>query len=74
MKIEPSQNREGTNEWYGKRGISYHGCAVIFMQVNKHGEYVRTMRYIDTIVEGDAKQDIGSTLTILEDVLLRRLV
>jgi hypothetical protein len=44
MKIEPSQNREGTNEWYGKRGISYHGCAVIFMEMNGDGdgEYVRT--------------------------------
>ena len=33
--------------------------------------YVPTIRYFDTVIEGDATQDIGAVLSIVEDVLLR---
>ena len=29
------------------------------------------LRYFDTVLEGDASQDIGATMSIIEDVLLR---
>eukprot|EP01047_Picozoa_sp_COSAG01_P043083 COSAG01_NODE_3805_length_5680_cov_7.949292_3_plen_692_part_00 len=71
MKIEPSQHREPTTEHYGKRGISYHGVCVIYMDKTSDGEYIQTLRYFDTVLDGDASQDIGATLSIIEDVLLR---
>ena len=72
MKIEPSQNREPTTEHYGKRGISYHGVCVMYMKKNNEtGEYAQVLRYFDTVIEGDAAQDIGMTMSIIEDVLLR---
>ena len=70
MKIEPSQHRESTVEHYGKRGISYHGCCVAFIEKEGEERHLR-LRYFDTVIEGDAAQDIGSTLSIVEDVLMR---
>ena len=67
MKIDPSQHRETSTEHYAKRGISYHGVAVCYL--NAEGEF--TLRYFDTVVEGDARQDIGATLAIMEEVLRR---
>ena len=67
MKIDPSQHRETSTEHYAKRGISYHGVCVCYL--NAEGEF--TLRYFDTVVEGDARQDIGATLAIMEEVLRR---
>ena len=71
MKIEPSQRRESTVEHYGKRGISYHGICVYYMHKRADGKLEPTIRYIDTVVEGDASQDIGAALSILEEALVR---
>jgi hypothetical protein len=71
MKIEPSQRRESTVEHYGKRGISYHGICVYYMHRRADGSYEPTIRYIDTVVEGDAAQDIGAALSIIEEALVR---
>ena len=67
MKIDPSQHRETSTEHYAKRGISYHGVCVAY--INEDDEF--TLRYFDTLVEGDSKQDIGATLAIVEDLLYR---
>eukprot|EP01045_Picozoa_sp_COSAG04_P016779 COSAG04_NODE_1432_length_6795_cov_3.370221_4_plen_1114_part_00 len=66
QKLLPSQHRESSVEHYGKRGISYHSFLCAYME----GDEMK-LRYFDTVVEGDATQDIGMTLSICEEALFR---
>ena len=66
QKLLPSQHRESSVEHYGKRGISYHSFLCAYME----GDEMK-LRYFDSVVEGDATQDIGMTLSICEEALFR---
>ena len=52
---------QGTTLHYGKRGMSYHGAAVIYC---KH-DGSKGIKYFDVIVSGDAKQDAPATLAMV---------
>ena len=67
MKLAPVQWRESGTLHYGKRGMSYHGAALLF--VNEDGEL--ETHWLDTVVAGDSKQDRGATVAIVEDLLAR---
>lgn len=32
MKFEPKKYRQKSSEWYGRKGISWHGTVVTYMQ------------------------------------------
>ena len=68
MKIDPSQNRESSVEHYGKRGISYHGVCVAYYKADATEP---TLLYFDTVVDMDASQNIGATLSVFEELLRR---
>ena len=67
MKLTPCQWRESTILHYGKRGISFHGAVLAFRNDADEIE----LHYLDTVVDGDAKQNVGATFAIVEDLLKR---
>jgi len=62
MKYEEKHHRESTREHFGKRGKSVHGAAVFFFAADG----VVFLRYYHTAMEGDSKQDVPATLSIIE--------
>lgn len=67
MKLNPCECQEAGIMHYGKRGISFHGTALIF--VNDAGE--REIHWLGTVIQGDAKQNAGMTIAVTEDVIAR---
>ena len=67
MKLTPCQWRESTILHYGKRGISFHGAVLAFRNAKSEVE----LHYLDTVVEGDAKQNVGATFAVVEDLMKR---
>ena len=77
MKFEPIYFREKTNQFYGKKGISWHG-SVVFSPHNPHeGDPVdkdlkyMDMFYFDHILHDDSTQDSDAVLSIFEALLFR---
>ena len=66
MKFEDSRHREASRDHYGKRGQSVHGAFVVFFNVDGSA----WCRYFHCAVQGDSKQDVGSTLSVLEVLLI----
>jgi hypothetical protein len=64
MKILPFRFREGTTQYYAKRGLSFHGAAVVIV-VNG----VKCIYYFDVVVEGDSKQDALASIAVVEVTL-----
>lgn len=77
MKFLVESARELTTEHYGKRGISWHGCALEYYRkktvVDDNGQEKdiaeRVIVYIDQILDGDNKQDVGATASMIEAAL-----
>ena len=85
MKFEAMSMRESTIEHFGKRGIGWHGCALVFYQyediLNNDGSTqlddngqpkkgpVRKIVYIDQIIEDNNRQDGLAVLGLLECVV-----
>lgn len=85
MKFESKSTRESTIEHFGKRGIGWHGCALIYhryeevcdsageTQLDENGnplmEVVKKIVYIDQILEDNNKQDGLSVIGLLECAL-----
>ena len=82
MKFEAMSMRESTIEHFGKRGIGWHGCALVFYQyedildndgskqLDENGKPkkgpVRKIVYIDQIIEDNNRQDGLAVLGLLE--------
>ena len=64
MKFLPRKYREDTQDWFGKRGISWH-IAVAFTKV---GGILQSLTYVH-IFEGQVSQDATVTTAILVDVI-----
>ena len=82
MKFEPLSSRESTVEHFAKRGIAWHGGAIIYYMyenkkdadgcniVDKDGKEVyytkKYIIYIDQILQGSNKQDGMTVIALLE--------
>ena len=81
MKLEPVRHRETTSKFYGKKGMSWHGCAVFFgteedcsssNTENATGkEQKLSMFFIDTVVQNDSTHDVISTIGTVESIVMR---
>ena len=86
MKFETKSTRESTLEHYGKRGIGWHGCAVIYylykiktddknkIVYDEHGSEIYEARknivYIDQIMERSNKQDGVTVISLIEAAIV----
>ena len=86
MKFEAMSSRENTLQHFGKRGIGWHGCALIYyvykvvtdennvVQTDTGGndiyEAKKHIVYINQILEDCNKQDGATVLSLLEAALL----
>ena len=78
MKWEPVSGRESTQGHFGKRGIGWHGCCIVYYKHEKvqkeDGTYelkaTRYTSYIDQILSGTNKQDSMCVFSCLEAALL----
>ena len=50
MKFLPQLYRESQQDWFGKRGISWH-IAVVFRRVN--GSEIQTQAFVHVVVKSD---------------------
>jgi hypothetical protein len=74
MKFEERSARETTKEHYGKRGMSWHGCLIMYFErikvKTKEGKTVwKTVRknvYLDQIVNNGNEQTSGMVMSLLE--------
>ena len=66
MKFEVRSARESQVQHFGKRGIGWHGMAVIFYLLDENGEAQRNIVYLDQILEDSNKQDAGTVIALLE--------
>ena len=66
MKFESKSSRETTVEHYGKRGIGWHGFAVIFYLLDTNGEPYKNIIYLDQILSDDNSQDALTVVALLE--------
>ena len=66
MKFESRSSRETTVEHYGKRGIGWHGFAVIFYLLGDSGEPYKNIIYFDQILSDDNAQDALTVVGLLE--------
>jgi hypothetical protein len=81
MKFESMSARETTQQHFGKRGISWHGCLLSYFRpktvadLDANGEAcVKTVAervnvYVDQILDGDNKQDTFAVASMVEAVL-----
>jgi len=60
MKLEPKQFREDQRDYFGKRGFSFHGVAML---------YLRKWYYFAHLVSNTSAQDVGMTASITESFL-----
>jgi len=86
MKFETMSVRESTLEHFGKRGIGWHGCAIIYylykvktddknnIEYDTNGSEIYEPRknivYIDQILESSNKQDGMMVISLLEAALV----
>ena len=66
MKFKTRSSRETTVEHYGKRGIGWHGFAIIFYLLDDEGEPYRNIVYLDQILTDTNKQDGAMVVALLE--------
>lgn len=67
MKYESKYHRGKTTEFFGKRGVGWHGALLIWYERNADtGEAVKRSKYIDQILKGSNKQDGLAVAALLE--------
>ena len=66
MKFKTKSSRETTVKHYGKRGIGWHGFAIIFYLLDGEGEPYRNIVYLDQILTDTNQQDAGMVVALLE--------
>ena len=66
MKYMMKNNRETTVEHFGKRGIGWHGFAVIFYLLDEDNNPYKNIVYLDQILSDTDKQDGPTVVAQLE--------
>ena len=66
MKYGMRSTRETTIEHFGKRGIGWHGFAVVYYQLDDEGNPTRNIVYLDQILNDTNKQDGVAVVALLE--------
>ena len=78
MKYYPQRYREQSSAFFGKRGMSWHGAALVFhpdtvlpwpLDIRTLAGVDRRMLYLHDVLENDIQQDQYTSLSILESVL-----
>lgn len=76
MKFNPQRYREGSTQFFGKRGICWHGAAIVFHDatqlpwaIDAKNGYGRTL-YLQDVIENDTTQDAWTALSEIEAVLM----
>lgn len=78
MKFNPQRFREQSSAWFGKRGMSWHGTAVVFhpdvellwpVDLRTFADCQRKVLYLHDIIGNDIQQDQFTALSILQSVL-----
>ena len=86
MKFETQSTRESTLEHFGKRGIGWHGCALVYylyeLDLNKNNDPIldndgkdkyiakRYIAYIDQVLSESNKQDGHTVIGLLEVAMI----
>ncbi len=73
MKFESKSSRETTIEHYGKRGIGWHGFAVIFYLLDDNSQPYKNIVYFDQILSDDNAQDALTVAGLLE-ITIRTII
>lgn len=77
MKFEPLRYGEQTVQFFGKKGISWHGVVVFYLpyKYDDEGNYIGgeelSTLFYDRIINGDTKQDVGAVTSLLEAAMMR---
>jgi hypothetical protein len=78
MKYYPQRYREQSSAFFGKRGMSWHGAALVFhpdtvlpwpLDIRTLAGVDRRVLYLHDVLENDIQQDQYTSLSILESVL-----
>ena len=70
MKFEPMSSRETMPENFGKRGLPWHGVAIIYyIWDNETSQAIKQVLYIDQIVDKCSKQDCLSVVALFETTI-----
>ena len=66
MKYEMKSSRETTVEHFGKRGIGWHGFAIIFYLLDNEGSPYKNIVYLDQILSETNMQNALTVVALLE--------
>ena len=70
MKFEPMSQAETMTENFGKRGLPWHGVAIVYFIWDQEEERaVKKVMYIDQIVEFSSKQDALAVASLVETAI-----
>lgn len=67
QKFEPVEYRESQQNYFGKRGITWHGALLIYQ--DPENSYQTAVHYFDQIIDNDSVQDFTSVACCLESAL-----
>ena len=69
MKKLPSKSREKQEDWFGKRGISWHVAVVVFLE----NDVLKTLKFVHTFksTSQDSDSIIGITNSVFEQIFLQ---
>ena len=66
MKYEIKSSRESSVEHYGKRGLGWHGMAIIFYLLDNEQQPFKNIVYLDQILNDTNLKDSGTVVGLLE--------
>jgi len=69
MKYEMKSTRETTIEHFGKRGIGWHGFAIIFYLLDDKGQPYKNIVYLDQILSETNMQNAMTVVALLETAI-----
>ena len=70
MKFEAMNARETMPENFGKRGMGWHGAALMYYEWDDIlDKAVRKLVYIDQILDKNSKQDASAVISLLEAII-----
>lgn len=71
QKVAPQHHRESQQNYFGKRGMSWHGCMLTYCDPETITQETRDKKvhYFDQIIENDTVQDFTSVACCIESAL-----
>ena len=71
MKFEPMSTRETMPENFGKRGLGWHGAAILYYEWDKEeNKPIKKVMYIDQIVDKSNRQDSIAVISLIEAMVV----